>query len=122
MIKGITGGEFITVSGPSVEPYVNMSNPSAGMLRYNGNTQNVEVYDGTMWLLLASNYPSINLSQSAQDAIAWAMRKMTEEETVKRLAEKNLAINAAYNNLKKAEEQLKTTIHLSKDHDSQTAS
>jgi hypothetical protein len=39
---------------------------------------------------------------------------MYEEDYIKQLAKTNPAVTAAYNNFKKAEEQLKSTIILSK--------
>ncbi len=47
MINNIAGmGNVVVVGGSSFMPYVNMNNPSAGMVRYNGTTQSMEVYDG----------------------------------------------------------------------------
>ncbi len=116
MIKGIASGEHVIVTGSSgFMPYVNMSNPSAGMLRYNGNSQTLEVYDGLSWLGISADYPSIHLSESARAAINWVMRKMAEEAELEKLAHDHPAIKAAYENLKRAEDQLKTTVILSKE-------
>jgi hypothetical protein len=117
MIKGITsGGNNIVVSGgSSFMPYVNMSTPSAGMLRYNGTNQSLETYDGAGWLTIASNHATIELTGSANSAIAWAMTKMAEEAELQKLAQSHPAVRAAYDAFKRAGEQLKTTIILSKD-------
>ena len=96
-------------------PYVNMSNYSAGMVRYNGSNQSMEVYDGASWLQIASNHASIDLSGSANAALNWAMRKMAEEAELEKLAKSHPAVKAAYENLKRAEEQLKITVILSKE-------
>jgi hypothetical protein len=116
MIKSISGTNNLVVSGGSeFMPYVNMSNPSAGMVRYNGNNQQLETYDGAGWLTIAANHASVDLTGSANAAIAWAMRKMAEEAELQRMAEDHPAVKAAYENMKRAAEQLKATIILSKD-------
>lgn len=96
-------------------PYVNMSNPSAGMVRYNGNNQALEVYDGMTWLVLTANHAQLDLSGGANAAISWAMNKMNEETELQQMAKEHPAVRAAYEAFKRAGEQLKTTIILSKD-------
>ena len=119
MINSITGMSNIVVNGGNAfMPYVNMSNHSAGMMRYNGSSQSIEVYDGASWLQIASNNVSIDLSGSANAAIMWAMTKMAEEAELQKLANDHPAIRAAYEEFKRAEEQLKITIILSKDEQS----
>ena len=93
MIKNISGGRGITVmGGNSSSPYVNMSNPSAGMIRYNGNNQNLEVYDGSSWLTMSMNYAQVDLDSDAQSLLEWARTKRAEEDYLKREAEKNPTI------------------------------
>jgi hypothetical protein len=93
MIKNISGGRGITVmGGNSSSPYVNMSNPSAGMLRYNGNNQNLEVYDGSSWMTMSMNYAQVDLDSDAQSLLEWARAKRAEEDYLKREAEKNPTI------------------------------
>jgi hypothetical protein len=92
-----------------------MSTPSAGMVRYNGNTSALEVYDGSYWRTM-HNFQDIDLSPNATEAINWAAKKMQEERDRKLLAESHPAIKAALENLERAEQQLETTIHLSKEH------
>ena len=60
MIKSIAGSKTVDVKGGSTfMPYVNMNNASAGMMRYNGNNESVEVYDGASWLRLVANDANI---------------------------------------------------------------
>ena len=121
MINSILGMNNIVVSnGNSFMPYVNMNNPSAGMVRYNGNNQSIEVYDGLNWLQMNSNNVSIDLSGSANAAIAWALTKMAEEAELQKMVHEHPAVRAAYEAFKRAGEQLKTTIILSKDEQSTT--
>ena len=51
MIKNIIVGPGLQVSTGS-PTYINMSSPSAGMVRYNGN--NMEVYDGVTWIQMSN--------------------------------------------------------------------
>jgi hypothetical protein len=116
MILNISGGDYIVVTnGNSSGPYIsNHSNKSmVGMVRYNSNQ--LEVYDGSTWLTLASAPVNIELSGSANAAIAWAMSKMAEEAELQRMADNHPAVKSAYENMKRAAEQLKATIILSKD-------
>ena len=116
MINNMSGSENVIVAGgSSFMPYVNMSNPSAGMVRYNGNNQCMEVYDGLAWLTMNNNHVNIGLTGAANAAIAWAMKKMAEEAELERLSDSHPAVKAAYENMKRAAEQLKATIILSKD-------
>lgn len=113
MIRGITSADpFLRVSdGETSGVFYNTSNVSAGMLRYYNNQ--FQVYDGYSWLDITAKYASIGLSDYAVEAIEWSLKKMREEKRIEDIAKKNPAVQAAYDNFKKAEEQLLTTIHLS---------
>jgi hypothetical protein len=116
MITNINGGPYIAVtngnpSGPYISNYSNKG--MVGMVRYNGSY--LEAYDGTDWLILSSSPVNIELTGSASAAIAWAMSKMAEEAELQRMADSHPAVKAAYENMKRAAEQLKATIILSKD-------
>ena len=123
MIKDvIAGGPFVQVTGGgNYTPYVNMSNPSAGMTRFNGNTQNIEVYDGSSWMTLSSNVASVSLTGEAQGILMWAKQKMEDEIMLEKLAREHPAINLALDNVKKAKTQLDAIIILSKEHDQTTS-
>lgn len=123
MIKEvISSGPFVSVSGGSnFTPYINMSNVSAGITRWNGNTNNFEVYDGAAWMTLSSNVASVGLNKDAVGAITWTLKKMAEEDELENLAREHPAINIALDNLKKAKIQLDAIIILSKEHDQTTS-
>lgn len=122
MIEGIIGNNFIDITGgTSSKPYINMGNPSAGMMRYNGGNTSIEVYDGSSWVTMTSNYASVGLNSAAQSVINWAMQKMAEEQELEQLTKDHPAVKIAYENMKKAAEQLKTTIILSKDEQKSTS-
>jgi len=98
MIKNIIGGSGMTVAGGnSSYPYVNMSNPSAGIVRYNGNNQTFEVYDGSSWLSVTGNYTQIELDNDTKILINWAKAKRAEEEYLKKEAENNPTIKDLIN-------------------------
>lgn len=116
MIKGINSGGHVVVTGGSTSgPYVNnhSGNTMVGMVRYHNN--DLQVYDGSVWITIGSSYTTIDLTPSATAAINWAMTKMAEEAQMERLAVEHPAVKAAYENMKRASEQLKATIILSKD-------
>lgn len=92
------GSQGITVMGGNTSaPYVNMSNPSAGMVRYNGNNQNFEVYDGSSWMTFSSNSTTIELSGDTKELLEWARAKRAEEEYIKRESENNPTIKDLLN-------------------------
>jgi hypothetical protein len=117
MINGImlSGKHMYVNSGHNSMPYVNNSNTSAGMVRYNNN--NLEVYNGASWLVINGSIASVGMNSAAESAIDWAMRKMAEEELMMALANEHPAVKIALANLEKAKQQLDATIILSKDND-----
>ena len=58
------------------------------MMRYNSNTQTIEVYDGNVWLALAGS-ADVSLSPEAQQVMDWAYKKMKEDEQLEVLMEKH---------------------------------
>lgn len=121
MIKGIMSSSPYLNVGSTNHPYINMSTPSAGMMRYNGNSATIEIYDGSYWQL-CNSFQEINLSNQANEILEWGRKKMQEEQLRTLLASTHPAVAVALENLKRAEEQLQTTIHLSKHHETQTTS
>lgn len=115
MIKGInaSGPHIQVYNGDTAGLYYNTSGMSAGMVRYYNN--GFQVYDGQTWLTISHNYASVGLTESANDAINWAMEKMQEDRELQELAKKHPSVKAAYESVQRAQEQLKTTIILSKD-------
>ena len=116
MIKHIyANGPFIKVeaSGQSYNtPYIDMSRPSAGMVRWNNNQ--FEVYDGgSSWMPIGGNGQAmISLSSNIDTAIMWIERKMQEEAHFKELAERHPAVADAIDHLKEAEARLRVVTAL----------
>jgi hypothetical protein len=106
MIKNIMPGKGIEVDSPPPSwPYFQISQPSAGSLRYNGSTQNFEIYDGYSWLSLPTSFATVSLSAEAQTQLEWVKNKIEEEEKVKRLAEQYSALADAKRAMDLAKEQ-----------------
>ena len=112
MIKNITPGPGITINNnhstwPSFYNTVSSTgNSLIGQLRYNGSSQNLEVFDGNTWLAMTSGYPTIELAPHVQAVVAWAQTKMAEESRLKELAAKHPSVADALNALAQAEEQV----------------
>lgn len=87
-----------------------MNNPSAGMVRYNGN--NLEVYDGNSWLTMSSSIPQVELDSNTQAVLAWAREKMAEEARIKELAAKHPTVADALLARDRAEDAVKIAVAL----------
>ena len=122
MINGLSPqGKYMYIHGGyNSGPYVNNSNTSAGMVRYNNN--NLEVYDGSSWLTITGSAATVGLSPAAESAIDWAMRKMAEEAELVELARKSKSVSIALENLNKAKAELELIAILAKDHNEETTS
>lgn len=112
MIKGVNGGNGIQVSGgyfswPSFyQNSATSGNTLVGQVRYNGSGQNLEVYDGSSWLTMASAHPTVELSGEVQSILNWARTKMAEEARIQELADKHPSVADALQAVAKAEEQV----------------
>jgi hypothetical protein len=69
-----------------------MNNASAGMVRYNGNSQNFEVYDGSTRMTMYSSVATVSLDYDVQNILNWAKDKMQEDLRLKELARKHPGI------------------------------
>ena len=126
MIANITanGSNLLWVStGGSTMPYINMNAPSSGMMRWNGNNNSIEVFDGStnLWQQMYGKTADIQLSPQIQAVMNWANQKMTEESEWEKLAKTNDAVKIALENMKKAKQQLDITAKLVKDHNETTS-
>lgn len=93
MIKNLIAGRWLRVDGcnTSYIPYFNMQspNPAIGQVRYNGNNQNLEVFDGNTWHVLSSNSSSVTLSNDAEEVLVWGQKKMREEQELEALMKRH---------------------------------
>ena len=110
MIKSIsTSSPFITVSGgnPGSTYIGNYSNAAGvGNMRYNPNNQNIEVYDGSTWIILSAHHANISLSDETVSLLEWARKKRDEELEIERLAQTNSTIKDLVTQLKEKQEQI----------------
>lgn len=65
-------------------PPMNPGAQSAGILRWNTNTNTIEVYNGMTWYNIDTNV-KLDLSDNAKQALSWAYDKMGEENRLKEL-------------------------------------
>ena len=119
MIKSIhSSSPFLTVSGgnPGSTYIGNYSNaPGVGNMRYNPSNQNIEVYDGSTWIILSAHHTNINLSDDAVSLLEWARKKRDEDLERERLAQTNPVIKDLVNQIKDKEEQIKVVQTLLKE-------
>ena len=120
MIKSIhSNSPFITVSGgnPGSTYIGNYSNnaPGVGNMRYNPNSQNIEVYDGSTWIILSAHHANINLSDEAVSLLEWARKKRNEELELERLAQTSPAIKDLITQIEEKEEQIRVVQTLLKE-------
>ena len=113
MIKTIMNGVGINViNGIHSTLYIDMTRPSAGMVRYNGN--NFEVYDGNSWMIIPSGDAQVTLDGVTLESLQWVRRKMTEEKRLEELAKSHPSVADAIEAVQLAEQQLKTVAALCK--------
>jgi hypothetical protein len=110
MIKNISGGKGLVVSGGTYTtgswPYINMSNHSAGNVRYNGTISTLEVYDGMSWIPIQSAHALVELDQDTVSVLDWARKKQAEEALRNKLAETNPTMKSLVEQLKEKEDQI----------------
>ena len=111
MIKSLsTNGPFITVSGgnPGSTYIGNYSNaPGVGNMRYNPNNQNIEVFDGSTWIILSAHHAYVSLTPDAVSLLEWARKKRDEELELARLSESSPVIKDLITQVKEKQEQIK---------------
>ena len=105
MIKGITGGKYIMVSGgSSSDPYISPGAVGAGMVRYNSNMNCMEVNDGNMWKQLGMSYATVALDAEAESILNWAREERDRQRLREKRIQENPALKKAYEAILRAEE------------------
>jgi len=86
MIKNIySSSNHIQINpGYGNVPPISPGAQSAGMLRWNTSSNTIEVYNGVAWFSVDTT-ANITLSDYAQQALDWAVKKMQEEERLQSL-------------------------------------
>lgn len=109
MIKGIMGGQGVVVNGGNTSlPYVNMSNtygnngnPMQGMMRINGT--DIQVFDGSTWMNIASSYATVELNGETQSILQWAREERDKQFKREKLIKDNPALQKAMEAIERAE-------------------
>ena len=117
MIKGLIGGSNVIVSGGHTSfPYVpqNSNNPIQGMLRVNG--QDLQVFDGSTWIQLGTSFATVELSAEAQTLLQWARDQKQKQADREARIKKNPALQKAFENIQRAEENFDTLDALVRDY------
>ena len=115
-------GRYVQVSGGNASTYVNGYSGAQGIgnMRYNTSSQRMEVFDGSSWVTLNMGSASVGLSPEAEALLDWVKSKQSQEIEILELATKNEAVRIALENVKKAQDQLSITAHLSREHEQTT--
>ncbi len=122
MINSFTqSSKYVTAyMGSNNDPYFSMSAPSSGMLRFNGDSRQMEVYDGTSWRIMSGNSASVSLNPDAEKAIEWALKKIQQEKDWYDLASNNEAVRIALEQLEQAKTRLELTAILAREYEQTT--
>ena len=122
MIDGLSQqGKYMYIHGGHDNgPYVSMSTPSAGMMRYNGDNRKLEVYNGSTWLQINGSIASVGLSPVAEEAIDWVRRQMEKEKQFFDLAKTSKAVKLALDNVEQAKAELQILAELARTEYEQT--
>jgi hypothetical protein len=87
MIKGLhCSSSWLYTQNQPVSVYVG-NQQSAGMLRFNTQTQQMEVYDGMNWMQFGGT-ATIGFTPEAEEVMQWAKKKMAEDQDLDRLLKK----------------------------------
>lgn len=110
MIKGITGGRNLIVTGGSTSaPYINTYSNQLGVgnLRFNSSTQNIEVFDGNGWIAMSSSYAQVELTPEVNEILDWARQERQQQREYAELAKKHPGIADAMESVKDAKLKLR---------------
>ena len=97
----IVTSPFLTTSAYN-STWVPNNGQSAGQVRFNTGSQQMEVYDGSSWFVMSQN-ASIGLSYEAEEVLRCAGYKMREEDDLKKRMEKHPTLKHAYEQYKMIE-------------------
>ncbi len=119
MIKTVNGsGKYIMVNGGyPATTYINTGSGymNVGDIRFNTNTQTIEIYDGNRWIEMNTSHASVGLTPDAERALDWANRKIAEEAELDRLAASNDTIADLVNQKKELDDKIKMVQTLMKE-------
>lgn len=120
MIKNLsTIGKYMYVHGGNASTYTNNHSGSQGVgnVRYNTSTQQLEVWDGDSWVMIAMDNPVIGLNPDAESLLDWIKKQRDEEAEWERLAEHNKSMRKALDNVMESRRQAVITAKLVRNHE-----
>jgi hypothetical protein len=123
MLKGLSPqGKYMYIHGGHASTYVNGFSGAQGVgnMRFNTNTQNIEVFDGNNWMTLNMDHATVGLNNEAESLLDWARKKRDEEDAWYKLATTNEAVRIALEHLEQAKTRLELTAILAREYE-QTA-
>ena len=97
--------------GPAGNSYVGPNGPAAGMVRFNTSTQQLEAFDGSVWIRIATDQ-TVGLTSDAVEAIHWARDRIIKEHQIAELAKQHPGVADAVQQLRRASEQLEIMVQL----------
>ena len=108
------GKHILVGGGNSASNYINTGAGMMGVgdLRFNTSTQQIEFYNGQTWQIFIMAQATVGLTDQAETAIDWAMKKMEEEREARAMSEQYPAVADALGAVCEAEQQLKTVVAL----------
>jgi hypothetical protein len=105
MIKNInTSGRHIIVnSSGGTGPYISPGSVGSGMVRWNANTNQMEVNDGNSWIPFSQGYATIELTPDTESLLEWARAERDRQMKRERLINSNAALKKAWEAIRRAE-------------------
>jgi lipid II:glycine glycyltransferase (peptidoglycan interpeptide bridge formation enzyme) len=85
-----------------------------GMIRIWGN--DMQVFDGNNWMNMGTTYATVDLNGEAQSLLQWAREQKAKQSEREDRIKKNPALQKAYDNIKRAEENFDLIDALVKDY------
>lgn len=119
MLKTISGaGKYTMVnSGFAVTTHVNTSASAMGVgeVRFNANSQSLEVYDGYVWKDVNMSHASVGLTSEAESLLDWAREKRNQEMQLEALSKSNPTIADLVEQKKNLDNKIKMVQILTKE-------
>jgi hypothetical protein len=112
MIKHIMSNTHLMRVNMTSPPYISNNGQSAGQVRWNTNSQNMEVYDGSVWLTMSQSV-SLDLSPQILEVLDWAQRKQAEEQAMEKLIKQHPALKDLHDKLEMMKILVKESEHAS---------
>ena len=96
MIKSISStGRYLQVQGGnSGSNYINGYSGAQGVgnLRFNTANQNMEIWDGSNWIVMATSHATVGLDAEAVELLDWVRAKRQQEQRIEQLAQQHPGI------------------------------